>query len=949
MTKVFFSNPLLGRAVDFFPERLFFLVAALWMACPALAQSGQNPWNEPDASVRGCVYVPRAGGAVRADVVWRLPWDFPAAGGAQAAPHVAVYRASDGRRIAEVYVREFSPDRLVLAFEAPSAGNYLVYGVPYGDVSLRAYSQGVWMERFHPENYPDFSRFPKAETLGVEYRDADLADDPYALCATRTEADAYFSRAKGAFQAYFVPAQYPLNGKDRIPAVWTGANVAGKASGGALGRLFGKKNDVSLRSDTVRAVAGTKAPVQIGVVCTAGQDVELAVRRASLLDKGIVLRSVACDTVVLSPRTLGSVWLLAEVSEQTPAGVYDLSVRLEGGGTARDIPFTLRVEPRRAEDGVPLRQEEQAALLERVGCAGQDFDGRTDAADARSGVNPRFPVAVYGDYRVRSGKNVLQIDPATALPLQMSCGQTDLLADPVLLVFATANGIRKIGVRDLRFLRREGGEQTWVGSVSTHDMRVELQAGLSAYGLVRYRVEVEALSEIDFRNISLEAGFSKAVDRAYCDTLSIEEHSVFAVRPDEGFGGLWLGGDRGGVFVTVDPEEDNLFYNGKDARMTLYRGSRQGLVVGTGAFRLAAGERIVLRCGMQILPGDYSGARMRARNVLWVKGDVLPSCEQAGEADLVVVERPFSLNDPENDRRARELSGCGVDVVPYIRPFCLPADGLAARVFSSMGYAARAQDAGRTACFAWHPSIEPVFEYLYRGILEKDYVRGVALADEPYNRRRIPGYSLLRSADGTPLSVLLHEETFDASVLAFAPWIDAVVAGDTLGTTATVSADLGGAAAYLRMPAGAAGALAALAAGRNVYGVYPDTTALKGVQDVWRARRALGITGDTVRFYPWDDPQIPVRSSNPFVRLSAYALADRLVVVCCNTAVSRQQFVPEFDFEALGVKRWQVDRLERPAIDGLLDGQVLLVGDAVWLDGDGAAVLSLAWTPRTGD
>ena len=150
----------------------------MFFASISLGAQPAAPWVDPTASVRAYVYVARPAGAVRADVVWRMPSDFPGKKAEEALRHVAVYRASDGQRVANVYVREISPDRLVIAFEALSAGNYILYGAPYDDLSDRAFSRAVWTRKHRPENYPDFIRFPQAETLQIQWRDLP-SDDPY--------------------------------------------------------------------------------------------------------------------------------------------------------------------------------------------------------------------------------------------------------------------------------------------------------------------------------------------------------------------------------------------------------------------------------------------------------------------------------------------------------------------------------------------------------------------------------------------------------------------------------------------------------------------------------------------------------------------------------------------------------------------------------------------------
>ena len=118
---------------------------------------------------------------------------------------------------------------------------------------------------------------------------------------------------------------------------------------------------------------------------------------------------------------------------------------------ARDIPFTLRVE-----DAVPdPAGSRRADFLSRIG----QKSGRDSLTNLA--LNPRYPVTKSHGYQVSSANNMLPINPETALPIQLYTGQASLLDVPMLLVFSTPNGTRKIGVRDLRFLRREGGVQLW--------------------------------------------------------------------------------------------------------------------------------------------------------------------------------------------------------------------------------------------------------------------------------------------------------------------------------------------------------------------------------------------------------------------------------------------------------------------------------------------------------
>lgn len=369
------------------------------------------------------------------------------------------------------------------------------------------------------------------------------------------------------------------------------------ASGGFFSRIIrARKTETKPVGDTVRVSVGEKALVQVGVVGTGSVPCSLVVRYTSAPSAGISLRVVGGEEQSIAPRELRSIWAVVETSTDTPAGNYDLSLRIEGGGTARDVPFTLRVE-----DAVPdPAASRRADFLSRIG----QKSGRDSLTNLA--LNPRFPVTMSQGYLVSSGNNMLAINPETAPPHPTLHRAGFSVGVPMLLVFFTPNGTRKIGVRDLRFLRREGGVQLWEGSVRTHDMDVRLQASLSAYGKIHYDVKVQALSEIDFRNITLEAGFSERAEQACYDTVCVADGQVVSRHPSEGFSGLWIGGKEGGVFVTVDPDTSNVFYRLPEATVTLYKTARPGLIVGSGPLRMQAGESISLQCSMQMLLVGYA-------------------------------------------------------------------------------------------------------------------------------------------------------------------------------------------------------------------------------------------------------------------------------------------------------------------------------------------------------
>ena len=72
--------------------------------------------------------------------------------------------------------------------------------------------------------------------------------------------------------------------------------------------------------------------MQVGVVGTGSVPCPLVVRYTSAPSAGISLRVAGGAEQAIAPRELRSIWAVVETSADTPAGDYDLSLRIEGGG-----------------------------------------------------------------------------------------------------------------------------------------------------------------------------------------------------------------------------------------------------------------------------------------------------------------------------------------------------------------------------------------------------------------------------------------------------------------------------------------------------------------------------------------------------------------------------------------------------------------------------------------
>lgn len=930
------TNTVPGHSHTIYDMRFFTIILAFLSPFSCLFAS-QGIWEESSAGVRAIVEVPKGGPAVTADILWRLPFNVEENPSPEAMwGKISVYDASSGRQVRNVHVRELSADRVILAFGPADAGTYHVYFSYGGAKPSRDYEYSstlVWAKEMKLFNYPDFNKLPKMRADGVEMRYRPQGN-PYDAASTVTEADAYFTKkSKTPFQAYYVPGEYPVNDAGRLPLAFAAEvvkNTEEGKTGGFFGRVFrGRTSGNGGSADTLSIVPGGKKLMQICLVGTKGTT-DVTVSFPSAPSAGIHVKPVGRGKLKLRERDVRSVWAVASADSAAADGRYEFSVKISGAGREQTVRLVVEVRKTASSDAGGYADAEFISL---VGAPGP---GPVAVDD----VNPRFPVTMSQGYDVRSGNNVLSINPATALPGQIFSKGSPLLSSPVLLVFSTSNGTRKIGVDNLMFSRRDGGVQQWSGSIRTHDMDVKLSGSLAAYGMVEYDVDVMPLQDISFRNVSLEFGFAPDITSAGYDTVRVLEKGAVSLSGQDASSGMWIGRDRRGVYVSVPAVNGNMFYSGDNASLTLYNGSGMGLVAGTGAFGASKGVPFSLKCRMQLLPADYSAENPSERNLYLVRGDTLPEPGDIPGAGIAVVRNPDILFDTFNVARMEKLVSSGVRLAPRIEPFSLPGKSAAARVLASLDYPYVFSADGRNMMFEASDSLKAAFVYMYGLLTENPAVGGVVLVPSLHNMENAYAYSQ-RGGDGF-MVFTEGGDGFDASMFMAAPWVDGVLEtvpcyGDAAGGLCAGS----GLKPYSAL--GDRTVWDALLSGADYYADDTDSTASSAVMKVWKLRREMGVDASGYLFYPAWDASIPVVSSSGEVKISAYESDGRLVVICRNSSPEPVKFVPQFDLKALGVKKWEVERLEAPALDCLQDAAYYLLGDSVEVPASSGVVLTLTW------
>ena len=463
--------------------------------------------------------------------------------------------------------------------------------------------------------------------------------------------------------------------------------------------------------------------------------------------------------------TIKTVWTLLTADKVAKAGIYDVSAQvINEKGEKQTLPFVLKVTEQWTPD---------APSVDFISAVGSHIEKPQVHGSTLGG---RLPTVVSSANDVLVGKHKITVNRATALPSQVICKGEKMFSSSMLLVFSTANGIRKISVPSVRIEREGVSSVVWKGEVETHDMKVEVINTTNAYGVLSYKAEVTPKSDVDFRNITLEFDFSENLPLCGYDTFVSKDRKEYAFAPKDLKAGVWIGGDTLGACLSVPRVKDNAFFYGQEAKISLYHGSTNGVIVGTGAFSGKSGNKISLQCDMQLLPANYSfyqGDTSKKMSI--ADDDIFP---KNAPCDIVLIKNPFALEKDENVSIVKNWNDQGKKIYLALDGYVLPSQSLVSRILASMKYQYTTENEGSMMRFLPTQSLVMPFRNMHKTMCMPYYISGVVFSPLWYDMIDVEGYYELKKRKKTEFNLMMTNDGMGAGVFRASPWLDAIIEVD---------------------------------------------------------------------------------------------------------------------------------------------------------------------------
>lgn len=696
------------------------------------AQTPDEKWRVDDASLLSRIEINSAP-AVVAEILWRLPYHLQAD---TTNASIRVFSVKYDLEITNVYVREMDTERLTLAFEPLGSGEYEIYFSPHKQDTPP--STATWIEKLNLTNYPDFALLPKYRSSHVEFRHRPYGN-PYDRTATAIRTQMYYSSLGRSFEAYFVPWDSPLPSHRLLPEIWAERLLDSPAK-------KSKKKAVTL--DTVVVNRGSLTPIQIGVVSNRNNE-KISISYSSPT-KGLSISHVTDTVKTLNKGDIATFWAVVNSNASTPIGESYVTAHLySSSGDERQIHLLIDVnDDSPSSDDLYIRQ-----FISHIGSS--PAPSKSFAQDLSTYMNAVDFNLPY----VNIGRHSLKIDHSTGLISTIDCDGKRALDSPVMLVFSSSNGTRKLSVDQVSV--RHVGESSvkWSGRATTHDMQVEVSVRVSPYGRVSIESNAHFLEDIDFKDITLEFDFSNYFYR-----------KARPENPEQDDEGLWVAGDDMAICVSAPAVDDNAFYSLPHSGIKLYDSSGLAVVVGTGDFTAKSSTSINLLCHLQLLPitkpSTVENSRVRLLE------DYRHSIPDDGS--IVVIRNPYDVYDSGKAAHIRAIHAAGHKIMLWLDGHSLPSSSTLSRILESMGYKYEYIEGGAYMRFEKNNDLNPAFGYTQSLSCTKDYVSGVVFSPKWYRQADIDAYYHYRTLKNHNFLLIMHSKGVGINQFMTAPWADAI-------------------------------------------------------------------------------------------------------------------------------------------------------------------------------
>ena len=456
----------------------------------------------------------------KAETVWaHIPWRRRDAEPER--KNVIVVEGRSGGRVSNVLPLDLKQSEGDILFQAPEAGTYFVYYMPYTSKG-RNYPVVTYQE---PRDTADASwkrrsrewflsstvdrHIPRAVVTEIQSIDEFSSFHPMEVMATPEEIQQLVSaHADRKFLLFPEGRENPIRMTADLPQKWIQSGplqeLAGEARRGEyfafqVGLYAGAADirDVAVRFSDLRSPGGRSAIPASALRC---------INTGGINWDGAAFRK----EVPVPQGRVQALWFGVQIPADAAPGLYRGSLLVEPRGLPpQSVSLAITVNP----TPIPDSGDDEPWRHSRL----RWLDSQLAADDGI--VRPFTPVRVEQSRVLILGR---RLTPGpSGLPAQMESffspevtqiqkTPRPLLSAPIELVVEDAAGRRMLWVRRFPvFGKRNDGIAEWAAAGTSGPLRVDIRAAMEFDGFVQYKITVSAERALDVRDIRLEIPFLK--------------------------------------------------------------------------------------------------------------------------------------------------------------------------------------------------------------------------------------------------------------------------------------------------------------------------------------------------------------------------------------------------------------------------------------------------------
>jgi len=558
-------------------------------------------------------------------------------------------------------------------FEPTSGkGTYYVYYMPYKNEGRSNYPKGVYLK---PENTASAAWLSKAGSAKhaplatvKEFQSIDAFNTfyPMEVIATKAETDALVNKHKAeSFLVFPEDRIYSIRMTDDLPQRWIQRGPRDVFEGEAM------------RGENFALQLGIYALQNLQNIKVTFSDLTSATGKSISSDDMFCINTngVGYDgvsftkTVNVDQGKIQAMWCGIDVPQDAIAGTYAGKATISVDGKAvKEVHISLKVSNELAKDGGVFEPWKMTRLRWL----------NSTMAQENTVIAPYTPLKVDGNAISLLGRKV-EVNK-DGFPAQIQTFYTpemteytktpnDVLAEPIHFHFTKPDGTNMaLKSNGLQFTKTEPGTVVWTATSSNDTVQMQVTASLEFDGFIAYTVKVEALQDVELKDIAMHIPFKPSSAK-----YMIGLNQKGGIRPEnfewkwdvahKNQDGAWIGNVNAGLQYSL---RDEKYVRPLNTNFYL----QKPLLLPTSWGNDNKGGISIKEKGLAVLASNYSGERqMKKGDVLYYNFNLLITPFHTINTDFQWANRFYHAYKPIDTIKAAGATIINIHHATAINPY----------------------------------------------------------------------------------------------------------------------------------------------------------------------------------------------------------------------------------------------------------------------------------------